>query len=82
MSTDLFGKFYALLPWATPPFLLGPLGTGDWKTAFIPLFSLGFGLLIYLPFWKLYLAKLDERDALQAQADLEKGITNSSVIEA
>lgn len=54
MSTDLFGKFYALVPWATPPFLIGPLGTGDLKTILIPIISFVIGLIIYLPFWRVY----------------------------
>lgn len=58
MATPFMGKFYALVPWATPPFLLGPLGTGDWKTILIPILSFLIGLVIYLPFWKLYVASL------------------------
>ena len=59
MATPFMGKFYALVPWATPPFLLGPLGTGDWKTALIPVISFIIGLIIYLPFWKLYVGTLE-----------------------
>lgn len=59
MSTSFMGKFYAVVPWATPPFLLGPLGTGDVKTALIPIISFVVGLVIYLPFWKVYNQSLD-----------------------
>lgn len=45
MSSDLFGKFYALVPWATPPFLLGPIGTGDWKTILIVVISFIIGFV-------------------------------------
>lgn len=58
MASPFLGKFYAMVPWATPPFLLGPLGTGDWKTVLIPIISFFIGLVIYLPFWKLYVASL------------------------
>ncbi len=54
MATPLFGKFYAMVPWATPPFILGPVGTGDIKTALIPFISLAIGVVIYLPFWRQY----------------------------
>lgn len=69
MSTSLFGKFYALVPWATPPFLLGPLGTGDVKTALIPFISFAIGLVIYLPFWKVYVQSLDAEEKLKAEAE-------------
>lgn len=59
MSTSFIGKFYAVVPWATPPFLLGPLGTGDIKTALIPIISFIIGFFIYLPFWKVYNQSLD-----------------------
>lgn len=54
MATPLFGKFYAMVPWATPPFILGPVGTGDIKTALIPFISMAIGVVIYLPFWRQY----------------------------
>ncbi|WP_236598557.1 hypothetical protein [Enterococcus casseliflavus] len=56
----MLGKFYALVPWATPPFLLGPLGTGDWKTIIIPVMAFIVGLVIYLPFWRLYVKSLED----------------------
>ncbi|MBP1039990.1 PTS sugar transporter subunit IIC [Vagococcus sp. BWB3-3] len=67
MSTPFMGKFYALVPWATPPFLLGPLGTGDWKTILIPVLSFIIGLVIYLPFWKLYVSSLATEPAELAE---------------
>jgi PTS system cellobiose-specific IIC component len=71
MSTPFFGKFFAMIPWATPPFLLGPLGTGDWKTVFIPIISFFIGLIIYLPFWKGYVHSLDEEAEEQLAKDAE-----------
>ncbi|SET54331.1 PTS system, cellobiose-specific IIC component [Enterococcus malodoratus] len=62
MSTSFFGKFYAVVPWATPPFLLGPLGTGDVKTALIPIISFAVGMVIYLPFWKVYNQSIDAEE--------------------
>lgn len=63
LASPIFGKFFANLPWATPPFLLGPLGTGDVKTAFIPVVCFFIGLLIYLPFWRAY-----EKHCLEEEA--------------
>jgi PTS system cellobiose-specific IIC component len=68
MSTSFFNKFYALMPWATPPPLLGPLGTGDWKTAMIPFISFFIGLIIYLPFWRIYVRKLEKEELVSQQA--------------
>ena len=58
-----FGRFFAALPWATPPFLLGPLGTGDIKTALLPVLAFVIGLVIYLPFWRVYEKKCLEEEA-------------------
>lgn len=67
MATGIFGRFYAMVPWATPPFLLGPLGTGDIKTVIIPIISFVIGLIIYLPFWKVYNASLDREELAEKQ---------------
>ncbi len=67
MATGLFGRFFANLPWATPPFLLGPLGTGDIKTALLPILFFVIGVIIYLPFWRLY-----ERRTLEAETGEDK----------
>lgn len=66
MSTSFFGKFFAAPPWATPPFFLGPLGTGDLKTALLPIISFIIGLVIYLPFWKQF-----EKDCLRKEKERE-----------
>lgn len=50
----LVAAFYAQLPWATPPFILGPLGTGDWKTIILIAVNFMIGLIIYYPFFKAY----------------------------
>lgn len=72
MSTSFLGKFYAVIPWATPPFLLGPLGTGDVKTALIPIISFVVGLVIYLPFWRVYNRALDvtEQQKFEEQTEM------------
>lgn len=54
MSLGFVGRFYASLPWATPPFINGPLGTGDWKTILLVIGCFLIGLVIYLPFWKQF----------------------------
>lgn len=69
LATPLFNKFYALMPWATPPFLIGPLGTGDWKTILIPLVSFLIGLAIYLPFWRVFVRQLDEGEMLSGATE-------------
>ncbi|MBO0458127.1 PTS sugar transporter subunit IIC [Enterococcus hulanensis] len=73
MSTSFMGKFYAVVPWATPPFLLGPLGTGDVKTALIPIISFVVGLVIYLPFWKVYNQSLDVAEQQETNEQAEIG---------
>ncbi|MGF7398320.1 PTS sugar transporter subunit IIC [Thermoanaerobacterium thermosaccharolyticum] len=72
MATSAFGKFYAAVPWATPPFILGPLGTGDWKTALIPIIGFFIGLIIYYPFWKQFEADcLSKEQEQEAEAKTE-----------
>lgn len=70
VATSFFGKFFAVLPWATPPFVLGPLGTGDIKTALLPVIAFAIGLVIYLPFWRNYekscLEQEQENEALES----------------
>lgn len=61
MSMPWMGKFFASIPWATPPFLLGPLGTGDWKTIIIVIISFGIGLVCYLPFWPMFVKSLNSQ---------------------
>jgi len=70
MALPMFGKFFVNLPWATPPFLLGPLGTGDVKSIIIVAIVFVLGLLIYLPFWRLYEKKCVEEE--QGQEALEE----------
>lgn len=50
----LVDKFFAALPWATPPFLLGPAASGDWKWIIVIALNVVIGYFIYLPFWKVY----------------------------
>lgn len=58
-------KMFAALPWATPPFLLGPASSGDWKWIIIVACNVAIGYVIYLPFWRVYekneLAKLENK---------------------
>ena len=53
-SLGLIGRFYATMPWATPPFLLGPIGTGDWKSVILVVVVFVIGLVIYYPFFKQF----------------------------
>lgn len=75
MASSFMGKFYAMIPWATPPFLLGPLGTGDWKTILIPVVSFCIGLIIYLPFWKQFEKNCSEKEK-QKEAELASENSN------
>ena len=68
MQVGIFGRFFANLPWATPPFLLGPLGTGDIKTAIIPIAAFFIGLAIYLPFWRIYEKHCLEEESGETEA--------------
>ena len=65
-ATSFFGKFIIAPPWATPPFILGPLGTGDWKMVFLPVLAFVIGLVIYLPFWKIY-----EKQCIEQEKEYE-----------
>ena len=72
MSLPIFGKFFAAPPWATPPFLLGPLGTGDIKSAILPIIAFFIGLVIYLPFWRNYEKHCLEEEAAEEAANQEE----------
>lgn len=69
MSLPNFGKFFASLPWATPPFMYGPLGTGDWKSLLIVAVSFVIGFVIYLPFWRIYERKCLEEEKANEEAE-------------
>ena len=47
-------RFYAELPWATPTFLYGILGTGSFMGMVIQIVVIAIGVLIYLPFFRQY----------------------------
>lgn len=53
-ALGFISRFYTTLPWATPPFILGPLGTGDWKSEILVVVSFLIGLIIYYPFFKQF----------------------------
>lgn len=54
-ALELIGRFYIGLPWATPPFILGPVGTGgDLGTLVLIVVIFVIGLLIYTPFFRKY----------------------------
>lgn len=54
-ALHLIGRFYISLPWATPPFILGPVGTGgDLGTLVLLVVIFIIGLLIYTPFFRKY----------------------------
>lgn len=59
-------KFFATLPWATPPFILGPLGTGDLRSLIVTLVCFVIGLIIYLPFWRMFEKHLLEEEQKKA----------------
>jgi PTS system cellobiose-specific IIC component len=73
MQFGFVARFYASLPWATPPFLLGPLGTGDWKSIIIVVVSFVIGLVIYFPFWRQFEKScLEKEKAKEAES---KGVS-------
>lgn len=65
VQMDIVGRFFANLPWATPPFLLGPAASGDWKWVLVIAANVAIGYVIYYPFWKVYekveFAKLENK---------------------
>ena len=62
-SLHMVDRYFAVLPWATPPFISGPLGTGDWRTLILLALNIAIGFVIYLPFFKIY-----EKHELQIEA--------------
>lgn len=62
-------RFFATLPWATPPFILGPFGTGDLRSLIITFGAFAIGLLIYIPFWRMFEKSLLERQASEETAE-------------
>ena len=61
------GRFFAALPWATPPFILGPAASGDWKWIIVIALNVVIGYIIYYPFFKVF-----EKNELQKIADNEE----------
>lgn len=53
-ALKLVKRFFITLPWATPPFILGPLGTQDWKVLALIAVDFLIGFIIYYPFWKQF----------------------------
>lgn len=45
---------FAALPWATPPFMSSFISTGDWKVFLVQALVFALGLIIYIPFFKMY----------------------------
>lgn len=69
VAMGLVGRFFANLPWATPPFLLGPAASGDWKWVIVIALNVAIGYVIYYPFWKVYekveFAKLENSEVTE-----------------
>lgn len=68
MALGFCAKFFATLPWATPPFILGPLGTGDLMSLVIVFGAFVIGLLIYIPFWRMFEKSLLEKQEAEEAA--------------
>ncbi|MEG0453127.1 MAG: PTS transporter subunit EIIC [Coprobacillus sp.] len=69
---DVFSKFFATLPWATPPFILGPLASGDFMTVVVIIINIVIGLAIFYPFFKAFERHELEKERLQEEALLNK----------
>lgn len=67
---QLINRFYASLPWATPPFLLGPLGTGDWRTLILIALNVVIGLVIFYPFFKAFEKSELEKERQRISEDM------------
>ena len=82
MALGFCAKFFVTLPWATPPFLLGPLGTGDLRSLIIVAGAFVIGLLIYLPFWKIFeKGLLEKQEAAEAAKAAEAADAEAAVLE-
>ena len=68
-ALGIFAKFFTTLPWATPPFILAPLGTGDIFTVAVPVIAFLIGLVIYLPFWRMFEKNLLEKQEAEEAAE-------------
>lgn len=68
VSLGFIGKFFASLPWATPPFILGPAATGDWKTIILIALVFIIGLIIYYPFFKMYENSILEKEKSETES--------------
>ncbi len=68
-SLGLIARFFTTLPWATPPFILGPLGTGDMLSVLVPIVAFVIGLVIYLPFWRMFENSLLEKQRAEEEAE-------------
>lgn len=53
-SLQLTSRFFAEVPWATPPPVLALLGSGDWKNIVLVAINVLVGIVIYYPFFKAY----------------------------
>lgn len=47
-------RFFALLPWATPPFILGPAASGDIMWVVVVALNVVIGFVIFYPFFKVF----------------------------
>lgn len=65
-ALGLCAKFFVTMPWATPPFILGPLGTGDFRALIVTAGCFIIGLLIYIPFWRMFEKHLLEEEEKKA----------------
>lgn len=63
VDCGLLARCFVELPWATPPFIIGFLGSGDWKYIIMSLVNLAIGYFGFKPFFKIWENKLlaDER---------------------
>ncbi|MDR1794084.1 MAG: PTS transporter subunit EIIC [Erysipelotrichaceae bacterium] len=69
-AVGFIGKMCINLPWASPPPLLGYLGTGGSIGGLIIVFvNLAIGLVIFYPFWKSYEKNEIKRIAEEAAAE-------------
>ena len=59
------------LPWATPPFLIGFISSGDWKFIILALLNVAIGAIIYYPFVKVFEKQENERIKLEASLEQE-----------
>lgn len=64
VDMGLLAKCFVELPWATPPFIIGWMASGDWKYIIVSLINLAFAIIAFKPFFSIW-----EKQLIQEQKE-------------